>query len=212
MAKQLVSFLKNTNRNFNNILDSYLPLQTENGADTALTQFDGIEVARIKDGANLPSAAGTSTSVASGNSAQGGFGYRKMVYVIGSGNDDNVVTLTANQSGGIFHITPTNVLGFVLPVGIPGIHYKFLIADKINKALTFKTAGAGSDNNDTFQMRCQTLADDGATMDVDGDTLTFTNALEGSWIDLVCITGGANELWHAAVFGTDTVAATVADS
>ena len=121
-------------------------------------------------------------------------------------------TLTAAQSGAVIHVTPTNALSITLPVGVPGIHYKILIADKINKAFTIKTAGAGSDNNDSFQMRCQTLADDGATMDVDGDTLTFTNALEGSWIDLLCVTGGANELWHAAVFGTDTVAATVADS
>ena len=135
-----------------------------------------------------------------------------MVLLLGSGNDDNVLTLTAAQSGAVIHVTPTNALSITLPVAIPGIHYKILIADKINKAFTIKTAGAGSDNNDTFQMRCQSLADDGATADVDGDTLTFTNALEGSYIDLLCITGGANELWHAAVFSTDAVAATVADS
>tara|TARA_R100001594_G_scaffold148470_1_gene203760 strand:+ start:223 stop:909 length:687 start_codon:yes stop_codon:yes gene_type:complete len=182
------------------------------GTDHVINQYDDVEVARVLDGANLPSAAGTSTSIASGNTGQGGFGYRKMVLLLGSGNDDNVLTLTAAQSGAVIHVTPTNALSITLPVGIPGIHYKIIIADKINKAFTIKTAGAGSDNNDSFQMRCQTLADDGATMDVDGDTLTFTNALEGSYIDLLCVTGGANELWHAAVFSTDTVAATVADS
>jgi hypothetical protein len=184
------------------------------GDELLLQQFDGIETARVLDGANLPSAAGTSTSIASGNTGQGGFGFRKMVYLLGSGNNDNVLTLTANQSGGVIFVTPTNNVGIVLPAGIPGIHYKVVIADKISRAFTIKTAGAGTDNNDTFFMHCTRVGGDGAqtSSDVDGDTLTFTNALEGSTIDLLCLQGGANEKWLAEVKSLDTVVATVADS
>ena len=184
------------------------------GDELLLQQFDGVETARVLDGANLPSAAGTSTSIASGNTGQGGFGFRKMVYLLGSGNNNNVLTLTANQSGGVIFVTPTNNVGIVLPTGIPGIHYKIVIADKLAKAFTIKTAGAGTDNNDTFLMHCTVVGGDGAqtSSDVDGDTLTFSNALEGSTIDLLCLQGGTNEKWLAEVKSLDTVAATVADS
>ena len=120
------------------------------GDELLLQQFDGVETARVLDGANLPSAAGTSTSIASGNTGQGGFGFRKMVYLLGSGNNNNVLTLTANQSGGVIFVTPTNNVGIVLPTGIPGIHYKIVIADKLAKAFTIKTAGAGTEFFETI--------------------------------------------------------------
>ena len=61
-------------------------------------------------------------------------------------------------------------------------------------------------------MHCIAISDgNNVTADVDGDKLTFTNALEGSTIDLLCLEGGANEKWLAEVKSTDTVAATVAD-
>ena len=182
------------------------------GDELAFKQNDGVEVARVMDGANLPTAAGTSTSIASGNTGQGGFGFRKMVFLLGSGNDDNVLTLTAKQSGGVILVTPTNAVSITLPTGIPGIHYKIVIMDKINKTFTIQTAGAGTDNNDNFFMHCIAISDgNNVTADVDGDKLTFTNALEGSTIDLLCLEGGANEKWLAEVKSTDTVAATVAD-
>ncbi len=182
------------------------------GDELAFKQNDGVEVARVMDGANLPTAAGTSTSIASGNTGQGGFGFRKMVFLLGSGNDDNILTLTAKQSGGVILVTPTNAVSITLPTGIPGIHYKIVIMDKINKTFTIQTAGAGTDNNDNFFMHCIAISDgNNVTADVDGDKLTFTNALEGSTIDLLCLEGGANEKWLAEVKSTDTVAATVAD-
>ena len=66
MAIKTVSNLKNKNRDFNNVIDSYLPLQPENGADAKLMQFDGTEVARVHDGAVVPTASGTSTSLSAG--------------------------------------------------------------------------------------------------------------------------------------------------
>ena len=187
----------------------------DDGEDHIISQHDGIEVARIFDGSNLPTATGTSTAVTSGNTGQGGFGFRRMVINVGSGNDDNVVPLTANQSGAILFVTPTNALSITLPAGIPGLQYKVVIADKIDKAFTIKTNGAGSDNNDNFYLhlvRESGTAGDIVAADVDGDTLTLTNALEGSFINLTCLAGGANEIWLAEVKTTDDIAATVADS
>ena len=181
----------------------------KDGKDLIFQQYDGTEVARVHDGANLPSAAGTSTSIASGNTGQGGFGYRKMVYLLGSGNDDNVLTLTAAQSGGIVFVTPTNNVGIKLPVGIPGIHFKIVLADKINKVFSIFTNGAAGDNADNFYMHC--VSTDDTTADVDGDTITFTNALEGSTIDLTCLQGGGSELWLAEIKSLDAVDALVAD-
>ena len=181
----------------------------KDGKDLIFQQYDGTEVARVHDGANLPSAAGTSTSIASGNTGQGGFGYRKMVYLLGSGNDDNVLTLTAAQSGGIVFVTPTNNVGIKLPVGIPGIHFKIVLADKISKVFSIFTNGAAGDNADNFYMHC--VSTDDTTADVDGDTITFTNALEGSTIDLTCLQGGGSELWLAEIKSLDAVDATVAD-
>ena len=177
------------------------------GDDVVVQQYDGTEVARIHDGANLPTATGTSTSLSAGT----GLGHRKRILTLGSGNDDNSLALTAADSGCVIFVTPTNVLEIVLPlIGTEtGFYCKIVLADKINKALTIVTAG--QDGNDSFLMRAQSLADDGATAHVAaGDTLTFTNALEGSWINLTNVAGGAAEIWLAEVFSNDAVTATVA--
>jgi hypothetical protein len=172
--------------------------------DNPIQQSDGTEIARIHQGDVVPTAAGTSTSLSAGT----GFGLRHRVLTLGSGNDDNTLTLTAADSGSIIFITPTNAVAITLPlVGTEtGMFFKLVIADKINKALTVSTTG--TDGNDKFYMRCQTLADDGATMDIAGDTLTLTNMLEGSWINLTCVAGAAAEIWLAEVFSNDTVAST----
>ena len=227
MASKNRSFLKNGNRDFNNVLDSMLNLADSsaqtvtsdlklaanlqsgtNGTDTVLNQFDGTEVARIHDGAVVPSATGTSTSLAAGT----GMGWRRRVLTLGSGNDNNVLTLTAADSGCVVFVTPTNAVTLVLPlIGTEtGFWCTVVLADKINKA--FKIQTSGTDNADLFFMYCQTTADDGATADVAGDVITFTNALEGSHIELLNVAGGAAEKWIANVTSLDTVASTNATS
>ena len=135
-----------------------------------------------------------------------------MVYHIEPGNDDNILNVEAQGSGSIFCITPTNNLTVVLPVPFGGEHFRFIIMSKVAKAITIKTSTADSDNNGNIYMRCQSLADDGATTDIDGDTLTIINAGAGSYIDMTNIVVGTNQIWQAEVFTTDDVAATVADS
>ena len=179
-----------------------------NGADLAISQFDGVEVARIHDGAVVPAATGTSTSLTAGT----GMGWRRRVLTLGSGNDNNILTLTAADSGCVVFVTPTNAVTLVLPlIGTEtGFWCTVVLADKINKA--FKIQTSGTDNADLIFMYCQTTADDGATADVAGDVLTFTNALEGSHIELLNVAGGAAEKWIANVTSLDTVASTNAAS
>ena len=93
MANQTTTTLKTyfntgdkpTETQFGDLIDSFHPLKPANGSDAPLTQFDGTEVARVHDGAVVPSIAGTSTSLSAGT----GFGLRRRVLTLGSGNDDN---------------------------------------------------------------------------------------------------------------------------
>tara|TARA_R110002074_G_scaffold116267_1_gene247512 strand:- start:5280 stop:5981 length:702 start_codon:yes stop_codon:yes gene_type:complete len=177
------------------------------GSDTTLTQYDGTEVARIHDGAVVPTASGTSTSLAAGT----GLGYRRRVLTLGSGNDDNVLTLTAADSGAIVYVTPTNALSITLPtVGTEtGIWFDIIIAANVNKAFTIKTGG--QDGNDNITLFCN--ASDAVAVDVGDsahDVLTFTNALIGSRIELINCAGGAAEEWHAYVRSMNTVDASIA--
>ena len=159
-----------------------------------------------------PTSAGTSASFSTGT----GFGYRRRVLTLGSGNDDNTLTLTAADSGSIIFVTPTNAVTLILPlVGAEtGIWFDIIMADKINKAFLIKTSGQdGADNISVMNQltaatgTTTTSADVGAA---DHDILTFTNALEGSRIELINVAGGSAELWHAYVRSLDTVVATIA--
>jgi len=175
--------------------------------DSVINQFDGTEVARVHDGAVVPTAAGTSTSLAAGT----GFGNRRRVLTLGSGNDDNTLTLTAADSGSIIYVTPTNAVTLILPlVGTDtGLWFDVIIAANANKAFLIKTSGQdAADNITLFNVATDaTSADVGAATH---DILTFTNALIGSRIQLLNCAGGAAEEWHAYVFTMSTVDATIA--
>ena len=175
------------------------------GTDVTFKQFDGKEVSRIHDGAVLPTVAGTSTSLTAGT----GFGTRRRVLTLGSGGNDNILTLTAADSGSVIFATPTNNLTIILPlVGTEtGMFFKIVVADKINNTFKIQTSGT---SGDTFLMRAQSLADDGATKDVTvgNDVLTITNNLEGSWVNLTNVAGGETEIWLAEVFTNDAATAT----
>ena len=203
---------KPTESQFGDLIDSFHPLKPANGSDAALTQFDGTEVARVHDGAVVPSATGTSTSLSAGT----GFGLRRRVLTLGSGNNDNVLTLTHADCGSIIFVTPTNNVKIKLPlVGTEtGLWFDIIIADKLNKAFTIETSGQdGADNISVHNIIESGTAGDIVQVDVgaaDHDILTFTNALEGSRIELINVAGGDAEKWHAYVRSMDTVVATVA--
>ena len=143
--------------------------------DAVINQFDGTEVARIHDGAVEPTQAGTSTSFSAGT----GFTNRRKVLTLGSGNDDNTLTLTAADSGSIIFVTPTNDIAIILPlVGTEtGMWFDIIVADKINKDFDIKTSG--QDGADNISLRCD--ATDAVLVDVgaaDHDILSIDNMLE----------------------------------
>ena len=95
-----------------------------------------------------------------------------------------------------------------------GIWFDIIMADKINKAFLIKTSGQdGADNISVLNQLTAATGTTTTTADVgaaDHDILTFTNALEGSRIELINVAGGAAEKWHAYVRSLDTVVATIA--
>ena len=178
-----------------------------NGTDAVINQFDGTEVARVHDGAVVPTAAGTSTSLAAGT----GFGNRRRILTLGSGNDDNTLTLTAADSGSIIYVTPTNAVTLILPlVGTDtGLWFDVIIAANANKAFLIKTSGQDAADNITLFCNASdaVLADVGAA---NHDILTFTNSLIGSRIELINCAGGDAEEWHAYVRSMSTIDASIA--
>jgi hypothetical protein len=182
-------------------------LSTVDATDTIFRQFDGIELARLHDGGVTPTASGTSTVLSAGT----GLGYRRRILALGSGNDDNVLTLTAADSGSIIYVTPTNAVTIILPlVGTDtGIWFDIIIAANANKAFLIKT----HDQNDSDNITLFSNASDAVAADVGGtdhDILTFTNSLIGSRIELINCVGGDAEEWHAYVRSMNTVDASIA--
>ena len=175
--------------------------------DSIIKQYDGTEVARIHDGAVVPVATGTSTSLSAGT----GLGYRRRILTLGSGNDNNVLTLTAADSGSIIYVTPTNAVTLILPlVGTDtGLWFDIIIAANANKAFLIKTSGQDAADNITLFCNASdaVLADVGAA---NHDILTFTNSLIGSRIELINCAGGDAEEWHAYVRSMSTIDASIA--
>ena len=154
-----------------------------------------------------PTSAGTSASFSAGT----GFTNRRKVLTLGSGNDDNTLTLTAADSGSIIFVTPTNNITINLPlVGTEtGMWFDIIVADKINKDFDIKTSG--QDGADNISLRCD--ATDAVLVDVgaaDHDILSIDNMLEGSRIELINVQGGDAELWHAYIRSNDTVDGSIA--
>jgi hypothetical protein len=186
------------------------------GANVELKQFDGKTVAQIHDGALLPVGGGSSPTI---SSQSVGFGMKRRVVAFTSTNDDNTFTLTARDSGSTILLTNTNNMQVNLPAAGTddvGMFFTFVVLAKNDKSTTIKTSGAGGDNNDNFSMwqarNVDTSSTDAINYDGDGDTLQLQNVGAGTVVEMLCIAGGANESWGVQVYGSDTVAATVADS
>ena len=182
-----------------------------NAADNTILQFDDTEVARIHDGGVVPTAGGTSTSLSAGT----GFGVRRRVLTLGSGNNDNVLTLTAADSGCVIAVTPTNNVTINLPlVGTEtGWWCTLVVAANHNKDIAIKTNGQGGEDN--FMLQTTETVGESTTptvFDVGGghDILTWTNAGKGGRLDLLALAGGDAEIWLANCIATDSVIPTIA--
>ena len=176
------------------------------GVDTVFKQYDGTEVARIYDGAVVPTVSGSTYTLTAGT----GFGFRRRILTLSAGGGNNL-TLTAADSGSIIYVTPTEPVDVILPlVGTEtGIWFEIIFAAKVNKAFEIKTSG--QDGNDNITVMNQYVGpsqnfDVGAS---DHDVLYIANANIGTRIEIINCAGGAAEKWHAYVRSLGSQAATI---
>jgi len=176
------------------------------GVDTVFKQYDGTEVARIYDGAVVPTVSGTTYTLSAGT----GFGFRRRILTLSAGGGNNL-TLTAADSGAIIYVTPTEPVDLILPlVGTEtGIWFDIIFAAKVNKAFEIKTSG--QDGNDNITVMNQYVGPS-QNFDVGGsdhDVLYIANANIGTRIEIINCAGGAAEKWHAYVRSLGSQAATI---
>ena len=176
------------------------------GVDTVFKQYDGTEVARIYDGAVVPTVSGTTYTLSAGT----GFGFRRRILTLSAGGGNNL-TLTAADSGSIIYVTPTEPVDLILPlVGTEtGIWFEIIFAAKVNKAFEIKTSG--QDGNDNITVMNQYVGPS-QNFDIGGsdhDVLYIANANIGTRIEIINCAGGAAEKWHAYVRSLGSQAATI---
>jgi len=174
--------------------------------DIVFNQFDAKEVARIHDGAVVPTVSGTTYTLSAGT----GFGFRRRILTLSAGGGNNL-TLTAADSGAIIYVTPTEPVDLILPlVGTEtGIWFEIIFAAKVNKAFEIKTSG--QDGNDNITVMNQYVGPS-QNFDVGGsdhDVLYIANANIGTRIEIINCAGGAAEKWHAYVRSLGSQAATI---
>ena len=176
------------------------------GVDTVFKQYDGTEVARIYDGAVVPTVSGSTYTLSAGT----GFGFRRRILTLSAGGGNNL-TLTAADSGSIIYVTPTEPVDLILPlVGTEtGIWFEIIFAAKVNKAFEIKTSG--QDGNDNITVMNQYVGPS-QNFDVGGsdhDVLYIANANIGTRIEIINCAGGDAEKWHAYVRSLGSQAATI---
>jgi hypothetical protein len=177
------------------------------GVDTVFKQYDGTEVARIYDGAVVPTVSGSTYTLSAGT----GFGFRRRILTFDSGAGGSNLTLTAADSGAIIYVTPTEPVDLILPlVGTEtGIWFEIIFAAKVNKAFEIKTSG--QDGNDNITVMNQYVGPS-QNFDVGGsdhDVLYIANANIGTRIEIINCAGGDGERWHAYVRSLGSQAATI---
>ena len=169
------------------------------GQDVAIKQFDGVEVARIHDGdTNSVTSSGTGASTLSGGTAKGGFGFRRPVYAVTAGADDESITLTLQHSGALVKGTgeahDLDIILPAVPLGCEGFHIDFVIVTSFSGTnnLEIKTNGDSGDNMYLYVNHNGTSA-----VDVSGgDVFRSSNDIAvGSLIRFTCAQGGDAELW-----------------
>ena len=177
------------------------------GVDTVFKQYDGTEVARIYDGAVVPTVSGTTYTLSAGT----GFGFRRRILTFDSGDEGSNLTLTAADSGSIIYVTPTEPVDLILPlVGTEtGLWFDIIFDAKVNKAFEIKTSG--QDGNDNITLMNQYVGPS-QNFDVGGsdhDVLYIANANIGTRIEIINCAGGDAEKWHAYVRSLGSQAATI---
>ena len=160
------------------------------GQDVAIKQFDGVEVARIHDGdTNSVTSSGTGASTLSGGTAKGGFGFRRPVYAVTAGADDESITLTLQHSGALVKVTGAahdlDIILPAVPLGCEGFHIDFVIVTSFSGTnnLEIKTNGDTGDNMYLYVNHNGTSAVD----DSGGDVFRSSNDIAVGSLSLIHI-------------------------
>ena len=171
------------------------------GGDVTLNQYDGIEVARVTDGATAVSGF---TLV---QTAKGGFGYKRQVLHVAMAATDSV--LTTSQSGALIRIAGSGT-GVAQTITLPaiasdaevGVWYEFIVTTALHSSDTCKIRCSGhAGSTDGFHLFMHT-ADDNAlghtAFSAGNDILTLPNSTPiGTRVIVTSVVGGSNEQWLA---------------
>ncbi len=169
--------------------------------DLAFQQSDGDEVARIHDGGTAATIETTDLDLTVGAAAKGGFGFKKPVYNVTAGVDDNDCDLSMLHSGSIIMVTGSGAdMDIRLPAiaaGDEGFHITFVITTVFSssKNLEIMANGIGTDTNDNIYLYGLAASVSGSDVAGGGVVRTQDNAVAGTKLEFTCLKGGAAEQW-----------------
>ena len=168
--------------------------------DITFKQYDGHEVARVHDGATAATLETGTKDLTAAAAGKGGFGFKRPVYNLTAGSDDQACALAMKHSGSVIMVTGSAYdLDITLPVivaGDEGWHCTVVVTTAFSGTnnLEIGTAGAGSDNNDTIHLYTQVAT--AVTVDASGDTvISAADIPAGTMFEFMCVKGGAAEQW-----------------
>ena len=166
--------------------------------DMTLKQYDGDEVARIHDGARAATLETGTLDLTAGAAGKGGFGFKRPVYNVTPGTDDQECTLTMAHSGAIIMVTGAAYdLDIALPAvaaGDEGWHITIVITTAFSGTnnMEVKTSGDSGDTIHLYGLAASTSGSDVAGGDV---VRTQDDPVAGTKLEFTCLKGGAAEQW-----------------
>ena len=168
--------------------------------DIIFTQYDDDVVARVHDGGTATTIETGTLDLTVGAAGKGGFGFKRPVYNVTPGVDDQECTLTMAHSGAIIMVTGAAYdLDISLPAiaaGDEGWHITIVITTAFSSSNNLEIATNGhGDATDTIHLYSNAAGTTAA--DVAGGDVVRTQAdpVAGTKLEFTCLKGGAAEQW-----------------
>ena len=196
-----------TNKTLSSALVTTKLQASTDGADITLNQYDGVEVARVTDGATAVS------GFTLLQTAKGGFGHRRPVIAWATA-DTSTTAIPLNMSGSIIvmdcsaNYADLLTLPTVTTADV-GAFYTFVVGTAMHGSATVKILTDSQAGGQGFQLDAFNAA--GGSGDehtrtawaAGNDYLTIPNSTPvGTTIELVCAVGGSGAMWLATSYTT----------
>ena len=196
-----------TNKTLSSALVTTKLQASTDGADITLNQYDGVEVARVTDGATAVS------GFTLLQTAKGGFGHRRPVIAWATA-DTSTTAIPLNMSGSIIvmdcsaNYADLLTLPTVTTADV-GAFYTFVVGTAMHGSATVKILTDSQAGGQGFQLDAFNAA--GGSGDehtrtawaAGNDYLTIPNSTPvGTTIELVCVVGGSGAMWLATSYTT----------